>query len=94
MRLGRTRDMTKAFDEGRSVLTRAARAADQSVRYGTEPENVAEVWQGARADRPLIVMIHGVWRPEYDRAHTAPMCEALADAGWTTATIEYRREPG
>lgn len=40
-------------------------------------------------------MIHGgFWRPEYDRGHTAPMCAAIADAGWTVATIEYRRVPG
>lgn len=40
-------------------------------------------------------MIHGgFWRPEYDRTHTAPLCAAIADAGWTIATIEYRRIPG
>jgi acetyl esterase/lipase len=87
--------MSEAFQEDRSVLTRAARAPDYSVRYGTQPENVADVWQGALENRPLVVMIHGgFWRPEYDRGHTAPMCAAVADTGWTVATIEYRRVPG
>ncbi|HEY6641415.1 alpha/beta hydrolase [Povalibacter sp.] len=87
--------MSAVFQEDRSVLTRAARPPDYSVRYGADPENIADVWQGAAPIRPLIVMIHGgFWRPEYDRTHTAPMCAAIADAGWTVATIEYRRSPG
>jgi acetyl esterase/lipase len=41
------------------------------------------------------MIIHGgFWRPAYDRTHTGPMAEALAGAGWTVATIEYRRIPG
>lgn len=87
--------MSEAFQEDRSVLMRAARPPDYFVRYGTQPANVADVWQGAAQNRPLIAMIHGgFWRPEYDRSHTAPMCAAIADAGWTVATIEYRRVPG
>lgn len=89
--------MTAAFQEDRSVLSRTARAPDRTIAYGAQPENIADLWQGpdtARA-RPLLIMIHGgFWRPEYDRTHTAPMCAALADAGWTVATIEYRRIPG
>jgi acetyl esterase/lipase len=85
------------FQEDRSVLTRPARAADESVRYGALPEQVVDLWRGTSSAkrRPLVVMIHGgFWRPEYDRIHTAPMCAAIADAGWSIATIEYRRIPG
>ena len=56
----------------------------------------------ARADhahdasgRPLVLIVHGgFWRPQYDRVHTGPMAEAIAAAGWTVASIEYRRIPG
>ncbi len=50
----------------------------------------------ARADtRPLVLILHGgFWRPEYDRAHTGPMADAIADAGWTVATVEFRRISG
>jgi acetyl esterase/lipase len=80
----------------RSVLTREARAPDEVVTYGTAPDQVADVRFGdARAEqRPLVLIIHGgFWRPAYDRAHTGPMSEALADAGWTVAAAEYRRIP-
>jgi len=40
-------------------------------------------------------MYHGgFWRPEFDRTHLAPLCAAVADAGWSIAAVEYRREPG
>ncbi|HKE44321.1 MAG TPA: alpha/beta hydrolase [Steroidobacteraceae bacterium] len=85
------------FVEDRSVLSRAARAPDQVITCGQDPDHIAEVWVGgAGADKqPLLLIIHGgFWRPQYDRAHTRPMAEALAAAGWTAASAEYRRIPG
>src|SRR5262245_311791 len=87
----------EAMVEDRSVLTRQARPADQVVRYGRGTDHFAEVWiggSGAR-QRPLVLILHGgFWRPQYDLAHTRPMAEALAAAGWTVASAEYRRIPG
>jgi acetyl esterase/lipase len=80
-----------------SVLTRAARSPDEVVAYGSDPDQVADVRFGAdgAADRPLVLIVHGgFWRPQYDRAHIGPMAEAIAAAGWTVASIEYRRVPG
>lgn len=80
-----------------SVLTRAARAPDEVIAYGPLPEHVADIRFGAEgaAGRPLVLIVHGgFWRPLYDRAHTGPMAEAIADAGWTVASTEYRRTPG
>src|SRR5689334_25213391 len=80
-----------------SVLTRPARASDEVVAYGTDPDQVADVRFGAAAaaNRPLVLIVHGgFWRPQYDRAHTGPMADAISAAGWTVASVEYRRIPG
>ena len=85
------------MSEDDSVLTRAARPPDATVAYGADRDQVADVRFGdARAGaRPLVLILHGgFWRPEYDRAHTGPMADAIADAGWTVATVEFRRVPG
>lgn len=38
------------------------------------------------------MLLHGgFWRPEYDRAHTGPLANALAAAGHLVAIPEYRR---
>ncbi len=81
--------------EDRSVLSRTARLPDRTWTYGNGPDQVVEVYAALPASAPGIVLIHGgYWRPEYDRMHLRPMASALADAGWTTYLIEYRREPG
>jgi acetyl esterase/lipase len=83
--------------EDRSVLSRAAPPPDITVQYGSHEQGIADVRYGtADADnRPLVIVIHGgFWRPAFDRLHTGPMCAAIASAGWTVASIEYRRIPG
>ncbi|HET7925638.1 MAG TPA: alpha/beta hydrolase [Rhodanobacteraceae bacterium] len=85
------------MSEDDSVLSRAARPPDAAVAYGADRDQVADVRFGdARADaRPLVLILHGgFWRPEYDREHTGPMAEAIADAGWTVASVEFRRISG
>ncbi len=79
------------------MLTRAASRPDAVLPYGPDGNQVADVRfaHDPRAERPLLVVVHGgFWRPEYDRRHVRPMTEALAAAGWTTVTPEYRRVPG
>ena len=85
------------MSEDRSVLSRPAPPPDQVLRYGPLPEHIVDVRLPAAsgAPRPLVMIVHGgFWRPAYDRIHTGPMAAALAAAGWTAATIEYRRIPG
>ncbi|ADB34500.1 conserved hypothetical protein [Kribbella flavida DSM 17836] len=80
--------------EDRSVLSREARAPDEQLRYGGHADQVIDVWH-AKDYRPAVVFVHGgFWRPEYDRTHARPLGEALADEGWSVASLEYRREPG
>jgi acetyl esterase/lipase len=84
------------MNEDRSVLTREATQPDQTLTYGPEPEQLADIRSGAGAKRrPLVMLVHGgFWRPAYDRLHLAPLSVALAGIGHTVATIEYRRVPG
>lgn len=80
-----------------SILTLPARAPDEIVAHGPGADQVADVYFGAEGagSRPLVLVVHGgFWRPQYDRAHTGPMSEAIAAAGWTVASTEYRRVPG
>ncbi|MEU6645624.1 alpha/beta hydrolase [Saccharomonospora sp. NPDC046836] len=69
---------------------------DRTLRYGPDPDHVADVWVPAEPSaRPLVVFIHGgYWRAEYDRTHTRPMAADLRDRGWPVAAIEYRRRAG
>ena len=90
-----------ALPDDLSILTRPAPAPDEVVAYGSDPDQIADVRFGADVDgvsaaaRPLVLIVHGgFWRPQYDRQHTGPMAEAIAAAGWTVASIEYRRVPG
>lgn len=83
--------------EDRSVLSRPAPPPDSIQPYGAEADQVVDLWTGDEraADRPLVVLVHGgFWRPEYDRTHLRPLAEAIFAAGWSVASIEYRREPG
>lgn len=84
------------MNEDLSVLTRRASAPDLTVTYGDEMDQVADIRYGGRgSELPLLVLIHGgFWKPEYDRAHAEAMSSALAEAGWTTLTLEYRRVSG
>jgi acetyl esterase/lipase len=85
-----------SFVDDRSVLARKASPPDETIRFGDCEENIADVWHGKQAkQKPLVILIHGgFWRPAYDRIHTRPMANAIAEAGWTIAAIEYRRVPG
>jgi acetyl esterase/lipase len=83
--------------EDRSVLSRPAPPPDSVLRYGDHPDQVVDLWAGddRAAGRPLVVLVHGgFWRPEYDRTHLRPLAAGIHDAGWSVASIEYRREPG
>jgi acetyl esterase/lipase len=83
--------------EDTSILTRPGAPPDVTVSYGEETDQLADIRYGSGSPerQPLIMLIHGgYWRPIYDRHHTNAMSTALAKAGWTVASIEYRRIPG
>lgn len=79
--------------EDDSILSRRGRAPEATLRYGEHPDQLVEL-RGAEGD-PLVAIVHGgFWRPGLDRAHTGAQADALADAGFRVATVEYRRVPG
>ncbi|MFC6019029.1 alpha/beta hydrolase family protein [Plantactinospora solaniradicis] len=86
----------------RTVLDRPAPPPDARVRYGPDPEQIADLrWPAtataAAPPRPLVVVVHGgFWRAEYDRRHTGPLAADLAERGYPVAQLEYRRtgQPG
>ncbi len=82
--------------EDLSILTRQAPPPELTLSYGEHLDQVADFRQGQHgAQRPLILLVHGgFWKPEYDRAHAQAMSAALAQAGWSVLTLEYRRIPG
>ncbi|WP_326835584.1 alpha/beta hydrolase [Amycolatopsis rhabdoformis] len=68
---------------------------DLSVRYGPEPDQLADVFLPATTTpAPLVVLLHGgSWRPEVDRGYVEPLARGLARDGFAVANVEYRR-PG
>jgi acetyl esterase/lipase len=77
----------------RDVLTRRARPANESLRYGSGPDQVASVWLPAEpSGAPVVLFLHGgFWRAKWDLAHAAPLAEGLAAAGFVACLPEYRR---
>jgi acetyl esterase/lipase len=83
------------------VLTRSARPPDLVLRYGEDPDHVADVHlptpvaaeRTTTGTEPIFVMfLHGgFWRSAYGREHTAPLAEALAATGFVVCAPEYRR---
>jgi acetyl esterase/lipase len=77
------------------VLSRAAAPADETLRYGPGPEQVASVWwprRGeARAAKTVLFLHGGFWRAAWDRSHAGPLAVGLAEAGFTVCLPEYRR---
>jgi acetyl esterase/lipase len=92
----------EVFMQHSDVLTRPSRRPDLVVTYGTGTDHVADVRiAGSGPDTvrrvPLVLFLHGgFWRAAYDRTHTGPLTDALADAGFVVCTPEFRRvgQPG
>ncbi|MEV0263086.1 alpha/beta hydrolase [Streptomyces sp. NPDC050617] len=89
----------RAVAEEAALLALAPVPPDRTVRYGTHPSQVIDVYdaRGARGGGPgtVVTLLHGgFWRQAYDRAHLSPAAAALARHGLTVALAEYRRVGG
>lgn len=82
------------MSDPREVLSRPAPPPDDVLRYGPEPEHVADlrIPPESTTPAPLILLLHGgFWRAEYDRTHLGPLASALAEEGYVVCLPEFRR---
>lgn len=77
-----------------AALARPARQPDRTEVTGPEQSDVYDVWEPEpqRARGVTVALVHGgLWRPGRDRAHLAPLAEALSRDGFHVASLEYPR---
>jgi acetyl esterase/lipase len=64
----------------------------ETVPYGDDPAQVAELTRPAGGSRGVVVVLHGgFWKAAYGLELGRPLAADLAGRGWTTWNIEYRR---
>lgn len=64
----------------------------ETIRYGTDPSQVAELTRPTGVSKGVVVVIHGgFWRSRYDFSLGRPLAASLAAEGWTAYNVEYRR---
>jgi len=86
--------VARVSDDDTDILFRSARPPDRTEVTGPLQTDVYDVWEPAvdRARHVTVALVHGgFWRQEYDRAHLAPLAEALARDGFHVASLEYPR---
>ena len=68
----------------------------QRQRYGTHPDQVADLLVPARdGPHPVAVLLHGgFWRASFTRSLMDALAVGLCDRGWATWNVEYRRGHG
>ena len=89
-----TATVAQVSDDDTDILFRSARPPDRTEVTGPLQTDVYDVWEPApdRARHVTVALVHGgFWREEYDRAHVAPLAEALARDGFHVANLEYPR---
>jgi acetyl esterase/lipase len=75
-----------------NILDLPAPIADRRIQYGSAAQHFIDIRTPAAAPAGAIMLIHGgFWRAKYDLEHVGHLCAALANAGYTTFNVEYRR---
>jgi acetyl esterase/lipase len=87
-----TRDLQALLGE-LAELAAAAGAQPRTHTYGSGPEQVADLLLGAtEGPHRVAVLLHGgFWRARFTRSTMAALAVDLADRGWATWNVEYRR---
>jgi acetyl esterase/lipase len=64
----------------------------ETIEYGPDPSQRAELTRPSGTSRGVVVVIHGgFWRARYDFSLGRPLAESLVEEGWTAYNVEYRR---
>lgn len=70
----------------------ATMGAVETLTYGPDPSQKAELHRPGGRSRGVVVVLHGgFWLAEYDYTLGRPLAESLATEGWTALNLEYRR---
>jgi acetyl esterase/lipase len=88
-----TPDELGRFFEELGEWARARPLPAETLAYGGDGDQVVDLHGPVGPDdRPLLLVLHGgFWRSQYTRRNTAALSVALAERGWPTANVEYRR---
>jgi acetyl esterase/lipase len=64
-----------------------------TLAYGDDDDQVVDLRApDVPSGLPLVLVLHGgFWRQGFTRRNTTALCVALAERGWPTANVEYRR---
>ena len=86
-------ELDRFFDELAEWASGRAVPPATMLPYGDHPDQVVDLRGAGEPDgRPVVLVLHGgFWRAPYTRRNTTALSVALAEAGWTTANVEYRR---
>lgn len=77
------------------LLARTVPAPVHTLRYGSHPQQIADVRLPDSTPTAAVLFLHGgFWRDTYDRSHTAPLTHALTQRGYVAVNVEYRRVGG
>jgi acetyl esterase/lipase len=82
-----------AFFEGLEQWARGRDVTAELVTYGEHHDQMIELRRGSTPGlQPLAIVLHGgFWRAGYTRANTTALAVALAESGWSSGNVEYRR---
>ncbi len=70
-------------------LVNRASVPFETIRYGPHPDNVGDLRRGTG---DLIILAHGgLWKEVFERDLTESLAVDLADRGYSTWNLEYRR---
>ncbi|KAA1422084.1 alpha/beta hydrolase [Nocardioides humilatus] len=65
---------------------------DAGTTYGDDPSQYGELRLPDGTPRGVVVVIHGgFWKAQYDLSYGTPLAVDLAERGWVTWNLEYRR---
>ena len=82
-----------AFFDGLEQWASERDGAAEVLAYGGHDDQVIELRRPSMPGRhPLAIVLHGgFWRAGFTRRNTTAIAVALAEAGWASANVEYRR---